>query len=82
VSIEGEVTSFDSIPEGQVLSLGRRHIGDVVSAEVIDNQGGFVKSVLRVGECTWVSGACSTPGCTARSEVTVTPERCYPGLYY
>ncbi|MEY4545437.1 MAG: hypothetical protein RL685_1632 [Pseudomonadota bacterium] len=81
VTLNGEVTSFDPIPEGQVLTLGRRSIGDVVSAEVIDNQGSYVRSILRVGECTWAYESCSTPGCTARAEVTVTPKRCYPELY-
>jgi hypothetical protein len=81
VTINGAATDFDTIPEGQVLTLGKRQIGDVVSAEVIDNQGSYVESVLRVGECTWVSQSCSTPGCTARAEATVAPKRCYSGYY-
>jgi hypothetical protein len=80
VSVNGEVTHYDSIPEEQILAFGALRVGDEVSAEVTNPNGGYVDSVLKIGECTWLSAGCATPGCSARVDTTVTPKRCYPGL--
>jgi hypothetical protein len=80
VSINGEVRTFDDIPEGEALLLGKLRIGDVVSAEVTNDRGGWVDSALRVGGCFQPVGRCRTLGCSARAEVTVAAMRCDPNV--
>ena len=79
VSVNGEPRQFDTIPAERVLDIGKLRVGDVVSAAVTNPTGGWVSSLLQIGDCTFVSAGCAEPGCSARAEATVAPRRCYPG---
>jgi hypothetical protein len=81
VSVNGELRQFDTIPAERVLDIGKLRVGDVVSAAVTNPTGGWVGSLLQIGECTVVSVGCAEPGCSARAEATVAPRRCYPGYF-